>query len=230
MACVAVFALCASFAVPAIAQTTRPPARSPRGPSVPRLTISVGSGFVSGSGLESADADLRGRSGEPFQLFTTTSRIGGSLPLEARLGWRLSPRYTLEIRGAWARPELQTSIAADVEGAPPVAVAERVDLYSMDLSVVRFFPRSRPRALTPFVSAGAGYVGAVHEGLTLLENGFSYRGGGGIKYPLALRSRGRLNEIGVRADGALVIMNGGLVTGSGPTPQIVASGALYLTF
>lgn len=224
------FAIFASFAVPSFAQTQRPPARSPRPPSAPRWDVSVGSGFFSGSALESADADLRGRSNEPFQLFTTTSRIGGSLPLEARLGWHLNPRYTVEIRGAWSRPELQTSIAADVEGAPPVTVAEKVALYTLDLSVVRFFRRSRPRALTPFVSAGAGYVGAVHEGLTLLENGFSYRGGGGIKYPLAVRSRGRLNEIGVRADGALVIMNGGLVTGSGPTPQIVASGALYLTF
>ena len=197
---------------------------------MPRLDLSIGSGFFGGSGLDSADADLHGRSGEPFQLFTTTSRIGSSLPLEVRIGWRLNPRYTFEILGAWSRPELRTSIAGDVEGAPALTVVEKVDLYSLDVNLIRFFRRSTPRAMTPFVSAGAGYVGAVHEGLTLLENGFSYRGGGGLKYPFAIRSQGRLNEIGVRADGALVIMNGGLVTGSGPTPQLAASGALYLTF
>ena len=227
---VAVFALFASFAVSAGAQTNPTSTPSTRKPSVPRLDISIGTGFFGGSGLDSADADLRGRSGEPFQLFTTTSRIGSSVPLEVRLGWRLNPRYTIEIRGAWSRPELRTSIAGDIEGASALTVAERVDLYSLDFNVVRLFPRSRPRALTPFVSAGAGYVGAVHEGLTLLENGFSYRGGGGIKYPFALRSQGRVNEIGVRADGALGMLNGGLVTGNGPTPQIAASGALYLTF
>jgi len=218
------------FVVPASAQTQPTPAPSPRKPSVPRLDVSIGSGVVGGSALDSADADLRGRSDESVQLFTTTSRISTSLPLEVRLGWRLNPRYTIEIRGAWSRPELRTSITGDSEGAPPLTVTETVDLYALDVNVLRFFPRSRPRSMTPFVSAGAGYVGAVHEGLTLLENGFSYRGGGGIKYPLSIRSQGRVNEIGVRADGALAIINGGLVTGSGPTPQVVASGALYLTF
>ena len=218
------------FVLAAGAQTKPAPPPSARKPSVPRLDISIGSGFVGGSGLDSADADLRGRSGEPFQLITTTSRIGSSLPLEVRLGWRLNPRYTLEIRGAWSRPELRTSIAGDIEGAAALTVAETVDLYSLDLNVVRFFTRSRPRALTPYVSGGAGYVGAVHEGLTLLENGFSYGGGGGIKYPFAIRSQGRVNEIGVRADGTLGILNGGLVTGNGPTPRFAATGALYLTF
>jgi len=213
------------------AQNKPAPVRTPRGPSVPHWELSVGSGFFSGSGLGSADADLRGRSGEPFQLFATTSRIAASLPLEVRLGYRLSARDTLEMRGSWSRPELQTSIAEDVEGAPGLTVAENVDLYTLDLGLVRTFNRSRqPRAMTPFVSIGAGYVAAVHEGLTLLENGFSVRGGGGVKYPLAVRNQKRIKAIGVRAEGALIILGGGLVSGSGPTPQVAASGSFYLSF
>lgn len=226
-----VFDLIVLFVAPSVEAQTRPaPRPAPRGPSVPHWELSVGSGLFSGSGLGSADADLRSRSGEPFQLFATTSRIAASLPLEVRLGYRLSPRYTLEMRGSWSRPGLQTSIAGDVDGAPALTVAENVDLYTLDLGLVRTFNRRQTRALTPFISAGAGYVAAVHEGLTLLENGFSVRGGGGVKYPLAVRNQKRIKTIGVRADGALIILGGGLVSGSGPTPQVAASGSFYLTF
>ena len=219
-----------SFAVPAGAQTRRPPAPAPRGPSVPHIDLSIGAGFISGSGLGDANADLRGRSAAPLQLFSTSSRLGGSPPLEVRLGYRISSRYTLEMRGAWSRPEIQTSIAGDAEGAPALTVAEKVDLYSLDLGILVMLNRQQSRALTPFISAGAGYTGAVHEGLTLLENGFTYRGGGGIKYPLALRNRARIKAIGVRADGALIFMSGGLASGFGTTHQVAGSGSLYLTF
>lgn len=217
-----------ALAVSTEAQTRRP--SSPARPSAPHLDLSVGSGLFSGSDLGGADADLRGSTGGPFQLFATTSRIAASVPLEARVGFRLSQRYVLEVRGAWARPELRTSIAADVEGAPALTVVEKVDLYSLDLGVLVMFSRARPRAVAPFISAGGGYVAAVHEGLTLLEGGFSYRGGGGVKYPLAVRSAGRIKGVGIRADGAVVVLNSGLVSGSGPTPQVAASAALYLTF
>ena len=226
------FAFLALFATvaPTDAQT-RPPRPAPRGPSVPRWDLSVGSGFVGGSGLGDADARLRGRSNEPFQLFATSSRLGASVPLEVRLGYRMNSRYTLEMRGSWSRPEVETSIANDIEGAPDITVAETVDLYALDVGLVMSFNRSRQaRAFTPYIAAGVGYVGAVQEGLTLLENGFNIRGGGGVKYPLVVSNQKRIKALGVRLDGALNILNGGLVRGSGPTPQIAASGAFYLTF
>ena len=229
--CFAIFAsLGPSLVSRAMAQSKPAPPPAPRGPSVPRIDLSVGTGFISGAGLGDANADLRGRSGAPLQLFATSSRLGGSPPFEVRLGYRLSARYTLEMRGALSRPEIETSIAGDVEGAPALTVAEKVDLYSLDLGILVMFNRAEPRALTPFLSAGAGYTGTVHEGLTLLENGFTYRGGGGIKYPLALRSRARIKAIGVRADGALIFMSGGLASGFGTTYQMAGSGSLYLTF
>jgi hypothetical protein len=214
----------------AAAQRKPAPAPAPRGPSVPRIDLTVGAGFSSRSALGDANADLRGRGGAPLQLFATSSELGASLPLEVRLGYRMSPHYALEMRGAWSRPEIQTSISGDVENAPALTVAERVDLYSLDVGILVMFNVSQPRALTPFISAGAGYAGAVHEGLTLLENGFTYRGGGGIKYPLALRDRAWIKAIGVRADGALIFMRRGLVSGFGTTHQVTGSGSLYLSF
>ena len=211
------------------AQTKPAPAPAPRGPSVPRIDLSVGAGFIAGSGLGDANADLRGRN-EPLRLFATSSRLGSSYPLEVRLGYRLTPRYALEMRGAWSRPEIRTSITGDVESAPAVTVAEQVDLYSLDLGLLVMFNRPGPRAMTPFLSGGVGYAGAVHEGLTLLENGITYRGGGGIKFPLAVRNRARFKTIGVRADGALIFMSSGLASGFGTTYQVAGTGSLYLTF
>ena len=223
------FALFAIFAVPAAAQT-RPPAPAQRGPSIPRIDLSVGTGFIGGSGLGDANADLRGRSSAPLQLFASSSRLGSSYPLEVRLGYRLTPRYTLEMRGSWSRPELQTSITGDFESAPAATVAEQVDLYTLDLGLLVTFNRPGARAMMPFLSGGVGYAGAVHEGLTLLENGVIYRGGGGIKYPMAVRNRARFKTIGVRVDGALIFMSGGLADGFGTTYQAAGTGALYLTF
>ena len=218
-----------AFVVKADAQGRgAPQPRRPSGP--PRLELSAGAGFLTGNGLGTAAATLRGRNTQPYLLFATTSRIGASIPLEVRLDYLIGPRYVLEMRGGWARPELQTSITGDVEGAPPVTVAERVDLYSLDLGLLVNLGRARPRTITPFITGGAGYIGAVHEGLSLLENGTTYRGGGGIKYPLRMRNTGRIKGAGIRADAALIVMTGGVATGSGAARQVAATSSLYLTF
>jgi hypothetical protein len=57
-----------------------------------------------------------------------------------------------------------------------------------------------------------------------------FRGGGGFKYPLSIGRRGRVKGAGLRVDGALLVMTGGVVAGSGATAQTAASGSLYLTF
>ena len=218
-----VFDLFVAFVLTAAAQ---PPAAA-RGP---RMELSVGAGFLGASSLGSADADLRGRSNQSFQLFDTSSRISSSVPLEVRLDVLLGPRYVFEVRGVWARPELETSVTGDVEGAPALTLVEQVDQYSLDLGLLVNLGQMRPRALVPFVSGGAGYVGAVHEELTLLENGISFRGGGGFKYPLVMQRRGRIKGMGIRADAALVVMTGALTSESGTTRQLATSGSLYLVF
>jgi hypothetical protein len=207
----------------------QPPA-APRPPRAARMEVSAGAGFLGGSSLGTADADLRGRGNQPFELFDTSSRIGGSVPLEVRLDFLLGPRYVFEIRGAWSRPALETSVTGDVEGAPPVTLVEDVDQYSLDFGLLVNLRPARSRSLVPFLSAGVGYVGAVHEGLTLLENGIGFRGGGGLKYPLVMQRRGRIKGFGIRADAAFVVMTSGLATESGTTRQVATSGSLYFSF
>ena len=223
--------LCVSLVVLAapVSAQTKPPA-APRPPTGPRIDLSVGAGFLGSGGLGEADADLRGRSGQSLELFTTTSRLAASVPLEIRLGFPFGSRYAIELRGVWAKPELQTTIGGDFEGAPGGTVAERFNLYTVDAGLLMAFAHARPRTLVPFLSGGAGIAGAVHEGVTLLETGVLFRGGGGLKYPIAIRTRGRLNAIGIRTDAGLVVMTGGMAAGSGATRQVTASGSFYLTF
>jgi len=169
--------------------------------------------------VELADGDRFGLSIAPV-----TKRIGDATVRMLAYN-RSIPGPTLKVREG-------SEIVVDItdEGAPALIVAEKVDLYSLDLGLLVMFNRSQPRALTPFNSADAGYAGAVHEGLSLLENGFTYRGGGGLKYPFAVRNRGRIKAIGVRADGALIFMSRGLASGFGMTKQVSGSGSLYLAF
>lgn len=227
--CVFVALAIAGPLVPVAAAQAKPDA-TPRRASGPRFDVSIGGGFLSGSTLADGSAELRSRSGQPFELFTTETRIAASIPIEGRLTFLLGPRSAIEVRGAWARPELRTSIADDAEGASPQIVAERVNLYSLDAGLLIFLRPARAGLIAPFISGGAGYVGAVHEDLTLLENGVLYRGGGGFKYPIALRTQGRLKGYGFRADAGLVVMTGGLTSGAGATRQLAASGSFFLTF
>lgn len=222
-----VFDLFVAFVL-AVSAQTKPAA--PRVPSGPRFDVSIGAGVLGGTILADGDADLRGRGGQPFELFSTSTRIAPSVPIEGRLTFLLGSRYSLELRGAWARPELRTEISDDVEGAAPQVVAERVNLYALDAGVLVAFRPLRPRAFMPFISGGAGYVATVHEGLTLLEHGVVYRGGGGFKYPMAIRPQGRLKGYGLRADAGIAVMTGGVASGAGAARQVAASVSLYLTF
>ena len=222
-----VFDLLVAFVVAASGQT-KPAA--PRAPSSPRFDLSIGAGFLAGSGLGDGDADLRGRSGQPFELFGTSTRVAASVPIEGRLTFLLGPRYALEFRGAWARPELRTEITGDIEGAPAQTVAEQVSLYVIDGGLLLVLRPARPGVVAPFISGGVGYVAAVHEELTLLENGLVYRVGGGLKFPMAARTQGRLKGYGVRTDAGLAVMTGGVTTGAGAARQLSASGSFYLVF
>jgi hypothetical protein len=222
-----IFDLFVAFVAAAPAQSRGAQPAAPRGP---RIELSVGAGFLGASSLGTADADLRARGNQFFQLFDTSSRVGASVPVEVRLDFLLGPRYVFEVRGAWSRPELETSVTGDVEGAPALTLVERVNQYALDLGLLVHLGQTRPRTLVPFISGGAGYAGAVHEGLTLLENGISFRGGGGLKYPLVTERRGRIKGLGIRADAAFVVMSGGLAGENDATRQVATSGSLYLTF
>ena len=217
----AALAFAATMAVvPAAAQSTTPEVR--------RLDVTIGGGLLTGSDLGHGDANLRAPGDQAFRLFATSSRVDRSAFLEARIGFALTPRFTVEGRATTARPQLRTDVTNDVEGAPPVTVSEQLSQYVFDGGVlVNLAHHSR---LQPFASVGVGYVRQLHEGLTLIEDGAAYRVGGGIKSPLSMRDSGFIRGTGVRVDAGIEMFSGGAKVADGPRPHAAISGSFFLTF
>jgi hypothetical protein len=195
-----------------------------------RPEASFSAGWRGGSSFGSADANLRTRTGGDYLLFSTDSRMVGAPALEARASYALTRRYALEGRFTASRPELHTSISADVEGAADLEVAEQVDHYTFEGALVVMVPALRVGPLLPFASVGAGYLRQLHEGLTLVEEGITYHVGGGARHTLFLRRQGALKSAGLRGDVRLNVLTGGIELGDGTRTHVSASGGFFVGF
>lgn len=217
---VAVLTMIAS--VPAYAQ--RPP--------VHRLEVSFGGGVFGSGSLGSGDANLRANSSaaQPYRLFSTRSRLAAAPLLEARVGFGLSQRLSIEGRFGYSRPEVRTSVSDDVEGAPALTIVERIDQFAIDAGINVRVDEWRLAGFTPFVTAGAGYLRQLHAGQTFVEQGHSYFAGGGLARPLVIRNRHLINTVTVRGDGRLDLLVGGIGQHEGPRPHASFSGAIVLGF
>ena len=199
-----------------------------------RIEAAVGGLWLGGASLGSSTAELRAnRTGTPapFTLFTTESRFGSAPGLDVRVGYGLSKTFSVEFGLAYGRPELRTRIDDDVENAPELTVAESIQQYFFDGSVVMLLDRFAIGGRTvPFVSGGAGYLRQLHDGQTLVESGQVYHLGGGIKHWLALRDSGFVRGAGIRVDGRLYLLVKGIELEERVRPHGAISGSFFLTF
>jgi opacity protein-like surface antigen len=223
-------ALLASL-VAALALPSAAAAQTAQGqPGAGRFEVSFGGGFQGGASLGSGDAALRTRESGDYRLFTTDSRFAGAGILEARAGMAFTSRYGVEVRVAFSGPELRSRVSEDAEGAPAIEVAERVDQYVVDGALVVAIPGLGIGGLVPFVSGGAGYLRQLHEGQTLIEEGVSYRIGGGVRHHLVTRDRGLVKHVGVRVDASLLILTGGIRIEQEARPHAATTAALFVGF
>jgi hypothetical protein len=195
---------------------------------VGRLQIGVGVGWLGGAAFGEQPADLRAPSGGPYRLFESESDLGATGALEIRVGIALTPRYGFEGRAAIGRPELRTRVSSDAEATGSFTIAESIDQYVFDGGVVIRFAQWAGMGLTPFASAGAGYVRQLHEGQELVETGHLFYVGGGFTHPLFSRPQGLIRAASVRADLRLNVFY--LELDEGSRPQGSVSGSLVLTF
>jgi hypothetical protein len=144
----------------AVAQTVSEP--------IGRVQIGVGFGWLGGAAFGEQPADLRAASGGPYRLFDSETNLGSTGSFEARVGIGLSRRFGVEGRFAFSKPELQTLVSSDAETTGSLTIAESIDHYVFDGGVVvRFAEWDR---VTPFASAGGGYVRQLHEGQALISS------------------------------------------------------------
>ncbi len=193
-----------------------------------RLQVGAGIGWLGGSAFGEQPADLRTASGGPYRLFQSETDLASSGSFEARVGILLSRRYGVEGRVAMSKPELQAVVTSDAEATGSFTIAETVDHYAFDGGVIVRLPELEGMGLTPFASAGAGYVRQLHEAQALVESGHLFYVGGGFTRPLFSRSQGLVRAMSVRADLRLNLFY--LELDEGSRQQGSVSGSLVLTF
>jgi hypothetical protein len=183
---------------------------------------------VAGATAGEADADLRTRDGS-LGLFSTRSVFDGAPVVEARVAVPLRGRFGVEVRVGVMRPILRTHVTGDAEGAPSIDLVEQVDQYAFEGALTMAFDRLRLGRLIPFATAGAGYLRQLHEGQTLVEHGVVYHAGGGVKNWLFSRP-GFVNAVGLRGEGRLSLLSGGISIDGGVRPHVGVLGSVFVVF
>jgi hypothetical protein len=193
-----------------------------------RLQISVGAGWLGGAEFGEQPGDLRTASGNPYRLFASDTRLGGTGLVEARVGFALTKRYAIEGRAAIAKPELQTTVSSDAEASGSFTAVEGIDHYVFDGGVLVHLDEWQAFGLTPFAIGGAGYVRQLHDDRQLVETGHLFYVGGGVMRGLFARPQGFIRSGSIRADLRLSVLSLELEDESRPQGSVSAS--LLLTF
>lgn len=185
--------------------------------------VSVGAGWLGGAGLGEQPADLRTASGSAFRLFESDTHLGGAGSFEARVGFALTRRFTVEGRAAIAKPELQVVASSDAELQGSFTAVEDIDQYVFDGGVLVHLDELEAFGLRPFASGGLGYVRQLHGDQQLVETGHLFYVGGGVLRPLFSRSQGFIQSGSIRADLRLNVLSLELEEDSRPQGSISAS-------
>jgi hypothetical protein len=175
--------------------------------SARRLEVSGGGAFVGGFDLRERDAVLTsntGTLGEPFDFFSTDSRIKPAFGVLARIGFYVTASLAIEGGLRFTRPVHQVRITDDVEDAADTTAEETMSQYVIEGSAVWHFTTGHGARAVPFVYGGAGYLRELHEGDAFVEDGLEYHAGGGFKWWL-----GRSGRVGVRGEAGFSIRDGG---------------------
>jgi hypothetical protein len=193
----------------------------------PRFEISGGAWFAGGHDLVGSSADLlpNQTGGGAYPVFKAETRQDGAPGFEARLGWRVTPRFIIEGGVFLSRPQLSSRLTADVEGAPDATIVEDLSLYIFDAAVLVPLGGTSDGRLTPFLRVGAGYVRQLHEDNVLVETGQAYHAGGGLT---AWFGQGR--RAGVRVDARIYLLQGGVDLGTSTRTMAAGGGAFVFAF
>ena len=174
--------------------------------------------------LGEADATETNAGGGTFRLFTADSTLGSLLGFEARIGVRLLPAVRIEATGSYGASDLKIALNSDAESAAAITATERIAQFTIEGAAMIELTRWHVGAHgAPFISAGAGYVRAVHEDRILVDEGVLWHAGGGVN--LVLRSSPG-TALGLRLDARALFQSGVVNGGVHASPAVGASAFL----
>ena len=186
-----------------------------------RYEVAAGVRFVGPEPLGKVDATETTAGGGTYQLFTADSTLDPLIGFEARLGVRLLPALRIEATGSYGASDLKVDLTADAESAAATTATERITQFTIEGGAVMELRRWHVGARgAPFVSAGAGYVRALHEDRLLVDEGVLWHAGGGVN--LVLRSSPG-TTLGVRFDARAQFQSGVINDGVHASPAFGAS-------
>lgn len=192
----------------------------------PRFEVSGGAFFAGGHDLPNGSADLipNQQGGGEYPLFKSETRMDSAPGFDARVGWKLNSRFTIEGGLFTSRPQLTSRLSDDVENAPDITAVQDTSLYIIEgsLNVALGNPR---RSVVPFIRVGAGYLRQLHEGNVLVETGQAYHFGGGATVWF-----GRAQRAGLRMDARAYVLQGGLDFESGSRTLAAGGGSFVFAF
>src|SRR5262245_12422261 len=185
------------------------PARAAaQGPSeLARFEVAAAVLWASGHGLDTPNATLTDRAGQPVTLFNTDSDLGSAVGAEARVGVRASRSLQAEFAAAYTRPSLNVHVSSDVEGIPDVTATDKMHRMPLEGVLLAHLTGLRIAAGgIPYLVGAAGYVRQLHENRTLSEGGVTGSAGGGVYFPFGGPPLGR--GAGIRIDARAMVVDG----------------------
>lgn len=180
------------------------------------IEFAVGALAGGASSAGSTRTELLDSAGNPVTLFEATHRTTVGVGVEAGLLYRLRPRVALELSGSWTRPDLETKISGDFEGAADTTLSLGMHRFSAEAAVVRHF--GRRGAVEPYVRAGGGWFRELTTDRALVDDGVGAHVGGGLKYWLR-------ESVALRADVRVALRRGGITLGETGTRWAPAASA-----
>jgi hypothetical protein len=192
--------------------------------------IGGGGVFVGGYDLGERTAELTPNTGTstPVSLFTTDNKVLPVFGVQARVGYVVSTAVVIEAGFRFTQPVYEVRVTGDFENAPNTTIEEKLSEYVFDGSAVWHFTGAAfadGRAV-PFVFAGAGYIRELHDQDALVEEGFEYHAGLGLKWWFNESRRG----FGIRGDVGISIRDGAFDFEDGRRIVPVAGGSLIYRF
>lgn len=192
--------------------------------------IGGGGVFMGGYDFGESAADLTPNTGNtvPVTLFTTDNEVRPVFGVQARIGYVVSPALVLEAGFRFTRPQYRVRVTGDFENAPDTTIEETLSDYLFEGSAVWHFTGASfagGRAV-PFAYGGGGYFRELHDQDALVEDGFEYHGGVGLKLWFNESRRG----FGIRGDVGISIRDGGFDFEDSPRLVPTVGGSLVYRF
>lgn len=188
----------------------------------PKLEFTIGTTINGPSSAGTTRAELLDSAGNPVTLFEAEQRTTSAIGLAGAISYRLRPRLALEVSGGWTRPDFESRIVDDFEGADDTTLTLGAHRFTVELSAVRHF--GRRGALEPYARLGAGWLRELTRDRALVDDGIAAHVGGGAKYWMREGRPGWLGDVAIRADVRLTVRRGGISlgeTGTRWSPDLV---------